>query len=194
MARLSLVILALIAVAGIVFSMLPSSPPRLVGDVRLQDVSVVLFPDADRDARWTFASDVVTYNPDTRESLVHGASQGYRYVGEKADLILRGRDIVIDANENLRLNRAIVYIPDQCITLVLGKENMPPVYIDQGQGYRAPYATITFPDMRGTGGPLVAPFNLENMELSNAEYQITYRGRDGVGPKCVNGRVVKPAS
>ncbi|HWG86034.1 MAG TPA: hypothetical protein VNT60_11205 [Deinococcales bacterium] len=191
MARISILVLVLLAAVGVIFAMLPSPPPRVAGNVRMEDTKVVLFPEADRDARWTFQSSLVTHDPDSRESVVQGDSKGIRWVKGKVDLTLKARDITVDANENLRVQTAVVEVPSDCITMNLGQEGAAPVYIDQVGGYRAPRGEFIYPDMRVKSDALTASFDLESMDLTNAEYEMVYRA-DGTAAECVNGRIVEP--
>jgi hypothetical protein len=68
--RLSLVLIALLTAFGVVFALLPGRKQELREEVTLSGVKMVLYPQADPNARWTFEADEVIYNPNTQESLV----------------------------------------------------------------------------------------------------------------------------
>ncbi|HEX2864756.1 MAG TPA: hypothetical protein VHN99_09320 [Deinococcales bacterium] len=189
MTRTALIVLAVVAVLGAVLALLPTPPARTPGNVELTGVSMVLFPEADPDARWTFSSQSVAYNPDTRESLVRGKTRGERFLKKTLDLTLDASDVTIDSNDNLTTQQASIYIINGCVRVNLGQPSGTPVFIDQSSGYQAPYADVTFPNFHTTGGPLSASFDLERFELGNPNGTIVDHG-PGKGETCVNGRIV----
>lgn len=189
MTRTALIVLVVVALLGAVLALLPTPAPRTPGNVELTGVSMVLFPEADPDARWTFHSQSVSYNPDSRESLVRGQTRGERYLKKTLDLTLDAKDVTIDSNDNLTTQQASIYVIDGCVRVNLGLTSGPPVFIDQSNGYQAPYADVTFPNFRTTGGPLSASFDLQRFELTNPNGTIVDHG-PGKGESCIKGRIV----
>lgn len=191
MVRLSILVLVSLALAGVVVSLLPTPARVPQGKAVLEGVDLALYPAADPEARWTFRAARVTYDPATQESVVEGSSEGQRLVNGKLDMTLKADEITIDNAENLRMQRAEVFVPEQCITAVLGRPGVVPVVIDQQAGYRAPYAELRMPNFTNKGGPLRASFDFDTQfELDNPELQAT-QSLDGASERCENARIVR---
>jgi hypothetical protein len=198
MTRIALIALGVLLLLGVVVSIWPVNNREAMGEVRLEGVSLELYPAADPDAKWLFQAKNVVYNPDTRESEVELQGKGRRVVDGKTDLELSAKSLTIDGNDNLRTTKASVYVPRDCATVSLtntrrdtdGQTLTSPnfVMIDQNTGYRAPYAEITFPDYRQTGENLDASFDLkERLVLERTRFRLV----DGGNERCENGVIVK---
>jgi hypothetical protein len=149
MTRLALIALAALIVFGVVVSVLPSPKSEAKAEVRLTGVKLELYPAADPDAKWTFGAKEVVYNPETRESTVQLEGIGKRILKGKVDLELRSDVLTIDSQDNLRLLKADVFVPDGCYALRLQNKNdqgegVGFVTIDQNNGYAAPFIHMRY--------------------------------------------------
>ena len=186
MVRASILVLLALALAGAIVSLLPAPPSPPQGRAVLQDVDLALYPAADPDARWTFQAERVIYDPASQESVVQGSSEGKRLVNGRLDMTLSADEITIDSAENLRMQRAEVFVIANCITAVLGKPGVIPVRVDQTSGFRAPYADVRMPNVYSEGGPLVASFDFDTQfELDSPNDKLIESGE-----RCVDGKIV----
>ncbi len=170
--RIALTVLGALILVGLVLSLLPNPVRAQLGEVKLENVDLVLFPASDPNARWTFKAANVTYNPETRESLATGLQDGKRFVTVKdaktglekkeLDLSLKAQEIRIDAQDNLSTQQANIFIPKGCYLLRLGKPGETPVMIDQNTGFRANYVDLDSPNLSFTGTEFTSDFALKN--------------------------------
>lgn len=130
--------------------------------VRLQGVTLSLYPDQDPTAVWRFTADSVVQDPATREARISQLKQGARYLDGKLDLTLSAPEVTIDREDNLGVPYATIYIPSVCWTLELGGPGQLAVQINQAQGYRAPTVKVTGPGIDIRARDLVSDFKLEN--------------------------------
>lgn len=113
-------------------------PPRPVevpdSRVLLRDTQVALYPRADPEAAWYFASPHVDYSPDSGESVLHALSDGRRTVGGETDFTLAAETLTIDQSENLRGDLILARLErtGECLTMLASGPD--PVLIDQGAG------------------------------------------------------------
>ena len=188
MTRLALIALAVLIVLGLVVSVLPAPVSEAKADVTLEDVALELYPAADANAKWLFKAQNVTYNPETRESIVTGLEDGRRLVADQLDLTIKAPNLTIDSQDNLRTQQAEIYVVKGCWLVKLGQPTGNSVLIDQNSGYQAPYADIRGPNLRSKGGPLDASFDLESkFNLSNPEDEFVQGGRE----RCVAGKLIQ---
>ena len=67
--RAALILLAALVVIGLVVSFIPNPGSVPLGNVKLDGVTLELYPAADPDAKWLFKASTVTVDPETRESV-----------------------------------------------------------------------------------------------------------------------------
>jgi hypothetical protein len=173
--RLSLVLIVLLTAFGVVFALLPGRRQELREEVTLSGVKMVLYPQADPNARWTFEAEEVVYNPNTQESLVKRPQNGKRWLRpknggpEQLDLELKAKNLTIDAGDNLRTQEANIFVPNGCYYLKLGKPDATPVLIQQASGYQAPYVKMVSPTINLTGGEFSYSFDFSVGRIKNAK-------------------------
>jgi hypothetical protein len=177
--RLALIIILVLTAFGVVFALLPGRKQELRDQVTLSGITMVLYPQADPNARWTFEAERVVYNPQTQESLVEAPKTGKRWVKstttspERLDLELRAPDLTIDAGDNLRTQQAKVFVYDGCYYLNLGKTGASPVLIQQSSGYQAPSVRMVSPSIDFTGDEFVYSFDLSSGRIQKPKATIT---------------------
>ena len=172
MTRLALIALAVLIVLGLVVSVLPAPVAQAKADVTLQDVSLELYPAADPDAKWLFSAKDVVYNPETRESTVRLTGVGQRILKGKTDLELRSDVLTIDAQDNLRLLQADVFVPEGCYALRLQNKNdqgegVGFVTIDQNNGYTAPFIHMRYQGSKSELYGFTSGFALNNTKFAD---------------------------
>src|SRR5690554_1389158 len=103
-------------------------------NVRLLDATVVLYPRADPEAVWHFASPEVDYSPDAGTSVLRNLSDGRRVVAGETDFTLHADELLIDGNDNLQGDQVLAHLlrTDECLTMLSADGS--PVLIDQSQG------------------------------------------------------------
>lgn len=114
--------------------------------VQLHDTTVTLYPQADSEAIWHFASPDVSYDPDSGVSTLHDLSDGRRTVDGATDFTLQTDELVIDRDDNLRGNliHALLERTGECLTMA--GDSGQPVVINQRQGrFEVPVMRIDGP-------------------------------------------------
>ncbi len=135
MFRLSLLALGATVVVLVVLSLLPARTRTVPGGtIVLSGAQVTLYPQADPEAVWTFASERVDYQPDSGETVLRDIGDSARTVGGEVDFTLASERITIDAEENLRGESIEVYVPDVQWTLDMRAGGGKTVLLDQQQG------------------------------------------------------------
>jgi hypothetical protein len=167
--RAALILLAALVVIGLVVSFIPNPGSVPLGNVKLDGVTLELYPAADPDAKWLFKASTVTVDPETRESVATLDGDGIRFIKGKPDLYLRSTTVTIDGNDNLRTQEAKIYIPKGCYVLKLGQPGAAFVMIDQNTGYSAPYADIQSPALSMNGTEFRSDFDIEKIKLSTPD-------------------------
>ncbi len=177
MTRLALIALAVLIVFGVVLSVLPSPKAEALAEVRLEEVTLELYPAADPDAKWTFGAKDVIYNPETRESTVQLQGTGQRILKGKVDLELRSDVLTIDSQDNLRLLKADVFVPEGCYALRLQNKNdqgqgVGFVTIDQNNGYAAPFIHMRYKGSKSELYGFTSGFALNNTKFAEDDRNI----------------------
>lgn len=168
MFRFALIGLALVVGLLIVLSLLPQRVrPVPESIITLADAEVVLYPEADPDAVWTFASPRVSYDPDSRRTVLRDVNDGARLEGGEIDFTVASEAITIDRNDNLSGERIVAFLVESEDCLLMSGADGVPVIIDQGEGrFEVPNMSITGPTWGdGTNFPRVrASFDLTTFE------------------------------
>lgn len=136
-----------VLLALIVLSLRPDTRPEVPeSTVFLRDASVVLYPRADSEAVWHFASPEVDYSPDRGTSVLHNLSDGRRVVDGETDFTLQADELLIDQDDNLRGDLLYAHLlrTDECLTMLA--DGASQVLIDQSQGlFEVPLLRIEGP-------------------------------------------------
>lgn len=168
MFRIALIALALVVGLLIVLSLMPErARPIPESTIELSGAEVVLYPEADPEAVWTFASPAVSYEPDSRQTTLNDVRDGARIEGGEVDFTVASEQLTIDRNDNLRGERIVAFLVESEDCLVMSAENGVPVVIDQDEGrFEVPSMRITGPTWGdGTRFPRVrASFDLTTFE------------------------------
>ena len=172
MTRLALIALAALIIFGVVVSVLPAPKSEAKAEVLLEGVSLELYPAADPDAKWLFSAKDVRYNPETRESTVRLEGIGQRVLKGKVDLELRSDVLTIDSQDNLRLIKADVFVPEGCYALRLQNKNdlgegAGFVTIDQNSGYAAPFIHMRYQGSKSELYGFTSGFALDNTKFAD---------------------------
>lgn len=126
--------------------------------IELKNASVTLFPQADPEAVWHFASPEVDYHPESRETVLRDVADAERRVGDTPDFTLQAQEVTIDSDDNLRGERILVHLIDEAWDLDMTAKDDRLVLINQQQGlFEVPHLNWT-----GEGGEGVN----ENMSIS----------------------------
>lgn len=147
MLRPALWLFAGVIVLLIALALQPGGQQELPAEgVLLQSATVVMYPRADQDAIWHFASPEVEYSPDSSTSVLSGLSDGRRTVGGETDFTLDADELLIDSNENLRGEQLFVNLlaSGECLTMLADGSDQ--VVIEQSSGlFRVPLLHISGP-------------------------------------------------
>ncbi len=171
MLKLAFLTLALVVGSLVVLALLPRSE-RAVPDSRIEliDAAVTLFPQADPEAVWHFASPEVDYNPDSRETTLHDVADAERRVGSATDFTLQAQEVTIDSDDNLRGEQISVHLTEEAWDLDMQARDDRLVLINQRTGlFEVPHLAWV-----GEGGEGVN----ENMNIS---FDLTTFEAGGVG-------------
>lgn len=184
MVRYALIVLGLVLGLSVFFATRPvPQPPVPPKGVSLENVSLVLYPEQDPQAKWRFQAKEVMQDPGNRESKVTGLEEGARYVGDKLDLRLSAPEVTIDRNDNLRAPYATAEILKGCLKVELGKPGNPPVSIDQRAGFAAPTVRISSPTYSATGVNFTSDFAIEKIRWGDPAWKF-YDYPEGQTPPC----------
>ena len=160
MTRLALLVFAVVIGTLAVFALLP--PPEQAapeGTVHLRGTTVTLYPQADAEAAWYFASDNVAYDPQKRETTLTTLEQGERVVDGEVDFTLEADVLIIDRQEDIRSAAITAFIPADDLTVAMTEKDGRVVLIDQREGlFHIPRARLAggslgdtlFEDMRAS--------------------------------------------
>lgn len=114
--------------------------------VVLHDAAVTLYPQADSEAIWHFASPRISYDPDSGVSTLQDLSDGRRTVAGETDFTLISEQLVIDRNDNLRgdLIHALLASTKECLTMAADSESQVVINQDTGR-FEVPVMQIDGP-------------------------------------------------
>ncbi len=102
--------------------------------IELSEAKLTLYPSADPEATWSFKTQKIIYEPDTRESELIELTDGKRVVDNEVDFTLASEQITIDQADNLRGDLIYVHINNANWDLDMHAKNNRQVLIDQNIG------------------------------------------------------------
>lgn len=160
MTRLALVVFAVVVGALVVLALLPPQE-RIApeGTVLLHGATVTLYPQADPEAIWYFASDTVDYEPSRRETTLSALKRGERVVGDEVDFTLQANELIIDRHDDIRTSSVTAHLEADDLTVVMSHKGDRLVLIEQRTGlFHIPRAQLSggslgdtvFEDMRAS--------------------------------------------
>lgn len=164
-----LAFLALLAVLAAV-ALLPDRRRTVPGsEILLHDARVTLYPEADPEATWRFASPSLRYDPQLDRTVLARIAEGARVVGGEVDFELRSEEeVAIEPNDDLTGTTMVAWLEQQdtCLTMLGSDES--PVRVEQRTAtFEVPVARLAGGDW-GEGTRLervVMGFDLESFEF-----------------------------
>ncbi len=191
MLRMSLLVLGAMLVFGLVFALLPVQIDTAKSGVTLQGVRLRLFPAQDAQAEWRFAAQQIIVDPEKDENTLEGLGLGERWVskpGESAqlDMTIKASKLIIDAQDNLKTQKAALYTLADCSTFTLSGTPKTPVVINQQGGYSAPHGSIHSPIQQGAFRNITANFDFSAF---NAEQDPGMEFHTAPSTHCVAGKL-----
>jgi len=169
-------IIALIALIGllIVIALIPEGE-RVVPNstIELSDAQLILYPQADPDAVWSFKAPSVEYEPGVRETTLLNIEDGRRTENGETDFTLESERTTIDSDDNLRGEKIDIHLLEEDWDLDMQAKNGQLVLIRQREGvFEVPYLSWV-----GDGGNGIN----ENMTISFDLTQFSSGGEGTVG-------------
>ncbi len=187
MLKYSYALLVALLVLAVVVALLPEpSTLSAQSGVTLRGVQLRLYPAQDTQAEWRFRAPSISFDPVSSETNIERPEVGERIVNGKLDTTITTDRLIIDASDNLRTQRADLYVPSQCVTVKLTGTQEKPIVIDQQSGFSAPKASIVYPDVTFAGGPVQASFDLKQTALQDGKLTARLDGTQD----CKNGKLV----
>lgn len=178
MIRAAVVILLLVIGSSYYFSHLPVTRPVVQAQgTSLMGVRLTLYPKADPGAYWVFSAAKVEQKPQQSTAVITGIHDGARYVDHKLDMTLSAPEVTVDANDNLQVPYATIYMPGICWTLELGGPGKTPVFINQRSGFSAPSVKLEGPGISMVGETFKADFSLKHTLIKNGRDTTVIGGR-----------------
>ncbi len=162
----------------VALSLQPPAPTKLPPTtVELRQADVTLYPRADPDAVWHFASPVVHFDPGTSQSELLSLTDGRRTLDGETDFTVMSDRLIIDRNDNLLAERLLAELAStgECLTMLA--DDGTDVVIDQALGrFRVPLMRID--------GPSWGSDN--QWQLVDASFDLTEFTAGGPGTVTVN--------
>ena len=145
MTRAALLTLAAVVVVLFVLTLLPDARPDLPDTtIALGNASVVLMPEADPAAVWTFEAPTARFDPDRDTTELFGVEDGARTVGGVVDFTLRAERLVIDRRDDLVAERIEAHLVADDWDVVMEGRDQRNVLVRQDAGrFEVPHVEIT---------------------------------------------------
>lgn len=184
-------LIALLVLSGVI-ALLPTPQTEEVG-VTLQGVTLALYPSRDEQTIWRFKADHVQYDPQTSTTKLTQVQEGERLVRLdqdqfRRDATIQTSDLNIDAQDNLSMQHATLYLLQHCAEIELSAPNSL-VKIEQANGFRAPVAEMKSPQLNGHIENLHMSFDfafLEGADPERSHFTYDLESQE----QCVNGKRV----
>jgi hypothetical protein len=133
--------------------------------IRLFDARLVLYPEADPDAVWTFAVPEAAYDPVAETTTLFDLREGARRVGDEVDFTLQGAEVIIDRNDDLRGDQLRAVLQADGLQLDMEARAGRQVVIDQRAGrFEVPRASITGDGLDGVYEDMRIAFDFTEFE------------------------------
>lgn len=145
MTRAALLTLAAVVVVLFVLTRLPDARPDLPDTtIALGGASVVLMPEADPAAVWTFEAPTARFDPDRDTTELFGVEDGARTVDGVVDFTLRADRLVIDRRDDLVAERIEAHLVADDWDVVMEGRDQRNVLVRQDAGrFEVPHVEIT---------------------------------------------------
>ena len=167
------ILLFTVTVAVLAFVALLPGREATVPDagIVLDDVSLTLYPQADPEAVWHFATQDATYDPQARTSTLRRLEDGRRVVAGETDFTVASDLLTINSDDDIEGELIFAHLLDTGECLTMRGSAGAPVVIDQGSGvFEVPVLEIAGPSW-GEGTRLErmrVSFDLEEFEAGGA--------------------------
>lgn len=145
MTRAALLTLAAVVLILFGLTLLPDPRPELPDTtIALGDARVVLMPEADAAAVWTFRAPTARFDPDRDTTELFGVEDGARTVDGVVDFTLRTDRLVIDRRDDLVAERIEMHLVADAWDVVMEGRDQRNVLVRQDAGrFEVPHVEIT---------------------------------------------------
>lgn len=145
MTRAALLTLIAVVLGLFALTLLPDRRPAVPdATIALTDTTVVLMPEADPEAVWTFSAPTALFDPDRDTTELFGVDDGERTVRGVVDFTLAAERLVIDRRDDLVAERIDAHlVADDWDVLMEGRDQRN-VLVRQDVGrFEVPHVEIT---------------------------------------------------
>lgn len=145
MTRAALLTLVVVAAGLFALSLLPDRRPELPdATIALTNARVVLLPEADPQAVWTFSAPSARFDPDRDTTELFAVEDGERRVDGVLDFTLRAERLVIDRRDDLITERLEAHLVADDWDVVMEGRGDRNVLVRQDAGrFEVPHVEIT---------------------------------------------------
>jgi hypothetical protein len=162
----ALVVLVVVIGGLVVLATLPDRRPELPDTtIRLFDVELVLFPEADPEAVWFFSAPEARVDPREETTVLGRIDDGRRTVAGETDFTLAGAEVLIDRNDDLIGARLNAHLVTDGWDLDMEARGERLVRISQRQGrFEVPRATIRGDGLDGVYEDMFISFDFTDFQ------------------------------
>jgi hypothetical protein len=162
----ALVVLVVVVAALAVLAALPDRRPEVPdATIRLFDVRLTLYPEADPDATWSFAAPEARFDPRAETTTLMAVHDGRRVVDGEVDFTLEGDQVVIDRSDDLIGDRLRAHLVADGWDLDMAGRGDRQVRIAQREGrFEVPHAEITGEGVAGVYEDMLISFDFTSFE------------------------------
>jgi hypothetical protein len=143
--RAALLTLVAVVLGLVALTLLPDRRPDLPDStIALVGARVVLLPEADPTAVWTFSAPTARFDPDNDTTELFGVEDGERTVDDVVDFALTAERLVIDRRDDLIAGRIDVHLVADDWDVVMEGRGDRNVLVRQDVGrFEVPHVEIT---------------------------------------------------
>ncbi|MFO8151507.1 MAG: hypothetical protein R6T93_14600 [Trueperaceae bacterium] len=145
MTRAALLTLVAVVLGLFALTLLPDRRPDLPdATIALADATVVLMPEADPEAVWTFSAPTARFDPDRDTTELFDVEDGARTVGGVVDFTLSSERLVIDRRDDLVAERIDAHLVADGWDVLMEGRDQRNVLVRQDVGrFEVPHVEIT---------------------------------------------------
>ena len=145
MTRAALLTLVAVVLGLFALTLLPDRRPAVPDStIALTGATVVLMPEADPEAVWTFSAPTARFDPDRDTTELFGVEDGARTVGDVVDFTLSAERLVIDRRDDLVAERIDAHLVADGWDVLMEGRDQRNVLVRQDVGrFEVPHVEIT---------------------------------------------------